>query len=341
MDIDPSTTEPELASLKENLAYTELEMNRLQSTVQKGGFRRSNNENEGAFRTQQAVYQASLTALSQKLNAKQQQLNSLDAQLTRLNIQSEQTQNDLSVAQDKLTRMEAVEDILAKNDIEAARLEVTSARNKLLELDEEKQKAHFEKSQTHNEIATIQADFNTQNLESLATKQKSAIELDARIQQNEFRTARLQVRSPVSGTVNELQVHTVGGVVTPAQPLMTILPDNAPLIIKAQVLNKDIGFVKPGMTVSIKVDTFEFQKYGTLEGIVKQVATDAHTDEKMGPIFDVLVTPSKTSFQVNGHTEPIHSGMSVSAEIKTGKRRIIEFFIYPMIKYWNEGVSVR
>lgn len=133
----------------------------------------------------------------------------------------------------------------------------------------------------------------------------------------------------------------IGGVVTPAQKLMTVVPFYTPLVVKATVLNKDIGFVKDGMPVSIKIDTFDFQKYGIVNGAMRSISKHSTDDEKLGPVYEVFVTPLETTLLVEGKRVPITSGMSLTAEIKVGKRRIIEFFIYPLIKYLDEGIKVR
>ena len=129
--------------------------------------------------------------------------------------------------------------------------------------------------------------------------------------------------------------------VTPAEKLVTIIPKDAPLIIQATVENKDSGFVKEGMEVAVKIDTFNFQKYGMIHGIVTHKADDAIEDEKLGPVYELYIEPKENYLEVNGEKVYLHSGMSVSAEMKVGKRRVIEFFLYPLIKYLDEGMSVR
>jgi hemolysin D len=120
-----------------------------------------------------------------------------------------------------------------------------------------------------------------------------------------------------------------------------VIPTGVPLIIHATVLNQDIGFVTKEMDASVKIDTFDFQKYGLIHGNVKHIADDAIEDEKLGPVYEIAITPSDTTLKGEGKTLSIHPGMSVTAELKVGKRRVIEFFIYPMIKYLDEGLSVR
>lgn len=101
------------------------------------------------------------------------------------------------------------------------------------------------------------------------------------------------LRSPIDGVVQQLAVTTVGGVVTPAQPLMTIVPAGSGLEVEAQVLNKDIGHVRPGQRVVNKVETFDFTRYGYIEGRVSWVGTDAVNDPKLGPVYPVRIELSR------------------------------------------------
>lgn len=149
------------------------------------------------------------------------------------------------------------------------------------------------------------------------------------------------LKAPMEGYINKIMVHTVGGVVQPAEPILTMVDKNAPLMIKAKVLNQDVGFVKSGMPVSIKVDTYNFQKYGILNGIVTIVPPNSVPDEQLGPVYEVYIKPENTTLMVEGKEETIKFGMSTTNEIKIGKRRIIEFFIYPLIKYMDESIKVK
>ena len=149
------------------------------------------------------------------------------------------------------------------------------------------------------------------------------------------------IKSPIDGYINKLEIHTLGGVVTPAQELMTVVPKDAKLKIKAKVMNQDIGFVEEGMDVSIKVDTFNFQKYGILKGKVLVVGANSILDEQMGQIYEIFIKPENLTLMVEGKEQSIKSGMSTTCEVNIGKRRIIEFFIYPLIKYLDESIKVR
>lgn len=129
--------------------------------------------------------------------------------------------------------------------------------------------------------------------------------------------------------------------VAPAEKLINIVPSDTPLMIKALIESKDSGFVEEGMDATVKVDTFSFQKYGTLNGRVTQVSHDSLEHDHLGLVYELMVDPLQTSLQVEGQQMALVTGMGVTVEVKTGMRRIIEFFIYPMIKYLDEGISVR
>ncbi len=157
----------------------------------------------------------------------------------------------------------------------------------------------------------------------------------------ESRDQLMRLTAPVAGTVQQLAVHTVGGVVTPAQPLMVIVPGDNPLEVEAFVENKDIGFVHGSQIAEVKIETFPFTKYGTLSGTVTQVSSDAIQDEKRGLVYAARVKLARTSLDVDGKTVNLTPGMAVTVEIKTGKRRVIEYFLSPLMQYSDESLKER
>ena len=149
------------------------------------------------------------------------------------------------------------------------------------------------------------------------------------------------LRSPIDGTVQQLTAHTIGGVVPAAQPIMLIVPSNGPVEVEAFIENKDKGFVHVGQTVAVKVDTFQYTKYGTLAGEVVHVSDDAIEDEKRGLIYAVRIRLNETTLNVEGQPKPVTPGMSVNVEIKTGDRRIIEYVLSPLLRHTRESLNER
>lgn len=147
--------------------------------------------------------------------------------------------------------------------------------------------------------------------------------------------------APVNGTVQQLAVHTVGGVVTPAQTIMTVVPDADALQIEAIVDNQDIGFIQAGQVATVKIETFPYTRYGTIVGKVVQVANDAKQDDKLGLIFTTKIALSTDTLSVDGRLLHLTPGMAVTAEIKTGRRRVISYLLSPLIQHANESMRER
>lgn len=151
----------------------------------------------------------------------------------------------------------------------------------------------------------------------------------------------MHLTAPVDGTVQQLVIHTIGGVVTPAQTLMTIVPAGSTLLVEAIVDNQDIGFVKEGQPAEVKVETFPFTRYGVLHGTVIQVSNDAKQDDKLGLIFTAEVALPRDTMQVDDRLIKLTPGMAVTTEIKTGRRRIISYVLSPLVEHLNESLHER
>jgi len=150
-----------------------------------------------------------------------------------------------------------------------------------------------------------------------------------------------QLRAPVNGVVKQLAIHTVGGVVTPAQRLMEIVPEGTPLEVEAFFRNRDIGFVETGQQTEVKVEAFPFTRYGTINGHIETLSEDAVQDETIGLVYTAKVLLEKSTLNVDGKTVTLSPGMAVTVEAKTGKRRLIEFLLSPLLRFSQESARER
>lgn len=155
------------------------------------------------------------------------------------------------------------------------------------------------------------------------------------------RQAEQAIVAPVDGIVEELAVNTVGGVVGPAQVLMKIVPEGASIEVEALVENRDIGFISIGQEAEVKVDAFNFTKYGLLDAKIADISNDAVENEIRGWNYRMRLELEHDSITVEDKLVRLTPGMSVTAEIKTGKRRLIEFFLSPLLRYKSESVRER
>ncbi|WP_374603257.1 HlyD family efflux transporter periplasmic adaptor subunit [Niveibacterium sp.] len=138
-----------------------------------------------------------------------------------------------------------------------------------------------------------------------------------------------------------LALHTEGGSVTPAQALMVIVPKQDQGEVEAVLENKGIGFVEPGQVAEIKVETFPFTRYGTIPAQVNFVSGDAIKYDKQGFIFQARLKLDRNAIQVDERNVPLSPGMAVSAEIKTGQRRVIGYFLSPVLETTNDSLRER
>ena len=160
-----------------------------------------------------------------------------------------------------------------------------------------------------------------------------------------------RLRAPVSGTVQQLAVNTVGGVVQPAQALMVIVPDDAQPVVEAYILNKDIGFIRVGQPVRVKLEAFPFTAYGVVPGVVETISRDAidlsqgngsqragnDKTAQQGLVYAVRIRLERRTIRVGGTDQLIGPGLAVQAEIVTGRRRIISYLLSPISQTLDEA----
>ena len=203
------------------------------------------------------------------------------------------------------------------------------------------EEAEAELNSIRSEGAQQRKSFRSEKLRELNEHQTRSRSSLLALTKAEERQNNRFLKAPVTGTVHQMQVHTVGGVVQPAEPLMVIVPDDAPLEVEAFVLNKDVGFLRPGLTAEIKVESFPYTRYGLIRGEVRHISRDSIEQEGIGRVYPMRVTLSRTKMLVNDRWEYLQPGMSVTVEVKTGKRRLIEFFLAPFMKYQDEALKER
>ncbi|MGD8852430.1 MAG: HlyD family type I secretion periplasmic adaptor subunit [Gammaproteobacteria bacterium] len=230
-----------------------------------------------------------------------------------------------------------------------------SAEQTWLELEEERVEQQQElaalKKRTQQVEASIQearkrrqaldAEFQRELLTKLAETERRIDRLEQERIKASQRTDLQRLRAPVAGVVQQLAVHTIGGVVTPAQTLMKIVPESESLEIEAWILNKDIGFVEEGQRAEIKIATFPFTRYGTIDGQMIDVSNDAITDEQKSLVYAARVLMQESVMRVGERLVNLAPGMAVTVEVKTGKRRLIEFILSPLLRYKSESLGER
>ncbi|MDF1589582.1 MAG: HlyD family type I secretion periplasmic adaptor subunit [Gammaproteobacteria bacterium] len=196
-------------------------------------------------------------------------------------------------------------------------------------------------SEVKYQLQTLTAQTKAKTLQEIAEYQRQLASLDEELAKATDLNAKQILYAPVSGQIQELAINTVGGVVTEAQQLMLIVPNEEQLEVEVFLENKDIGFVAEGMNAEIKIHTFPFTKYGVIDGQVTSVSDDATVDEKRGLIYRAHLLMKKSTIWVDNKEVRLMPGMAVTAEVKTGTRRVVEFFLAPLLRHGNESLRER
>jgi hemolysin D len=244
-----------------------------------------------------------------------------------------------------------------------ARPPVLDTQQQLVEKQAELKAAEHGMLQIEAEIRSLQAKLNEARAGYIAEatdRRTKALQRLAQLNQDITKARQKEsyrrLAAPVNGTVQGLKIHTPGAVVTTADILMTIVPDGTGIEVDALVPNKDIGFVQEGQDVEVKLEAFPFTRFGLINGRVRKLGRDAATAPQSptgGPAVTTaspaptgapaeLAYPAKVSLTqdwiaIDGRREPIRAGMRVSAEIKTGDRRVIEYLLSPVVQAVKEA----
>jgi hemolysin D len=206
------------------------------------------------------------------------------------------------------------------------------------------------------------AEYERSLFDELDKSEQKAAGLEQDVVKAEQRTSMQTLTAPVDGIVQQLAIHTIGGVVTPAQALMLVVPAESRLEIEAMISNRDIGFVEVGQSAAIKIDTFNFTRYGLLQGKVITVSQDAITrdkpQDKAGDaargaetsssepkgqelVYAARISVERTQMEIEDKQVKLSPGMAVTIEVKTGARRLISYLFSPLMRYKHDSLRER
>ncbi len=290
--------------------------------------------------------------LASRLAEQQQRMASLDQEVARKRADREaalasmrRIEQTLPLLRQRLDMRERLlkEGFMAELAVIDTRLEVGNAVSELAVLKERQKEAdsalkaaEFARAQALAEQASRTSAELAEARRRWQAGQQEAIKAA-------YREEHQVLTAPMAGTVQQLAVHTVGGVVNPAQGLMVVVPQEGGIEVEAQVLNKDVGFLRVGMPATVKLDAFEFTKFGALDGVVQWIAADAVKDERLGSYYPVRIALRGTHLPVAvGGQHPVaRLGMAVTADVLIGQRKAYEFFLGPLLKYQKESLRER
>ncbi len=366
IELDPTATQADRDRLARDLAQTQLEVARLDAlkrTAETGGAPGSLiappganpddvEQARAALRAQIDQQSAKVAALDQQISEKQAEEAEVAATIAKLNA-------SMPMLAEKERLHHKLHDLgygtsFAYLD---AQQQLSDAKRDLVVNAARADQAKAAGASLVRQKAQARSEFAAGVLADLAKAEEKQNELTQDLVKAQQKSTATDMRSPIDGVVEELAVHTVGGVVTPAQRLMIIVPDNQNLMVEAQLPNRDVGFVHPGQDVAVKIETFNFTRYGLIHGKVIDVSRDAVTqaDRQLdesgspsnappqpgSPTYLARISLDKSTMVVDGKVRPLQPGMAVTAEVRTGRRTIINYLLSPLARKSNEALHER
>jgi hemolysin D len=364
IELDPTINAAEASRLKSELVAAQVNVARLKAALIESD-------------TFQAPPEASQELVSTQRNFLVSQVGEYRAKLGALSRQAEQKEAEAATSAALVSKLEAIIPVIRQRFEIRRTLANAEIGSKLQYLEmlqaltEQEQELAVQKSRLREAQASARALVETQKqvkaeyqktvLDEMSKFEPKAASLEQELIKAEQRTKLQLLTAPVDGVVQQLAVHTPGGVVTPAQALLVVVPTDSHLEVEAMVSNRDIGFVEPGQSAEIKVDTFSFTKYGLIPGRVVSVSQDAisrNKPEKPGEkapgsevsssepsgqelVYSARVSLDRTQLQVENKVVSLSPGMAVTVEIKTGSRTVLSYLLSPLLRFKQESLRER
>ena len=366
IEIDTTISESERDRLSHEYLSAALDVARLKALLSLSAdplqsFAPPKDATEAQIETQKSLllnqlseYHAKVTGLDQQISQKEGNRSAVVATIDKLTQSIPMLQERAQMRQSLSEKGygSKLETLTAQQDLVEHQKELQVQQGRLVEAAGELESLREQRKQA-------EAEFKHTNLDKLVEAQQKAGSLHEQLLQAAKKFRLQTLTSPVDGTVQQLAVHTEGGVVTPAQALMSIVPSGSRIEIEAMISNKDIGFVQAGQEVDVKVDTFSFTRYGLLHGKVVSVSQDAIMREKPAGksgdrkqvgaenesseiegqelVYAARIALEQTQMDIDGRMVNLSPGMAITAEIKTGHRRIIGYLLSPLRRHVQQA----
>jgi hemolysin D len=308
------------------------------------------------MRAQAANENAKLADLDQQIEAKQAEAAEAEANANKL-----QASLPMLADQEQLLRTMRDQKIGSKLDWYQVNQQLIEQKHEIGVLAHRKEAAEAAQRALREQRAAAATQYQMEVLSELDKVRAQVSELNAELAKSQQRVSQNVLLAPIDGTVQQLAIHTIGGVVTPAESLLAIVPNDDSLVVEAAVQNRDVGFISAGQTVRIKVEAFNFTLYGLIEGKVLSVTRDAvqqssdnknngsnqnegdpaATDGQSGPVYLARIALDQDWMMTENGKVQLTPGMAVTAEIQTGQRRLISYLLSPLVRHVSESMRER
>jgi adhesin transport system membrane fusion protein len=293
-------------------------------------------EQEAIYRARQQQMQSELGILQSQLQQKQQEISEMQSRLGQLQRNLELTRQQRDIAKPLVEQ-----GVYPRVDFLALEREVSNLEGDIDALRLGIPRAHSAAEEIRRRMTQRQAEFRAQSLDELNRRRVELKSLQQMMSAGEDRVTRTDVRSPVRGTVKQVNLNTLGGVVKPGEPIMEIVPLDDTLLVEARIRPADIAFLRPGQKAMVKVTAYDFSIFGGLEGVVEAISADTILDEKGEHFYRVKLRTQTGTISYQGENLPIIPGMTASVDILTGEKSVLSYLLKPILKIKQNALRER
>jgi adhesin transport system membrane fusion protein len=345
LELESGTTGPELEQLRARLAALEMQETQLQA-VGSGDhprFAHSNGQfgelaaaQETLLRHKREAVERQETVMNQQAQQRRAELESQQAQEGSFQTQIAALEEQISIRTATFEKGYTSRVLLLDHHRELARIKAQFA-----ELQGQIVRSREAIMEVEARIAELRAKSQLDASQESSKVKNDLAEIRESIARSQDRVKRLTVRSPVRGTVKGLQTETVGGVIAPGSTMLEVIPIDAKLIVEARVLTKDIGFVRTGQSALVKVATYDYTRFGGIDGKIETISATTFQDDKGNPYYRARIQLEKNYVGNDPARNLVISGMTVLADIRTGEKTVLAYLLKPIVRASGESLRER
>jgi hemolysin D len=344
--MDSHLSEADTHKLENEVSRDKLQLRRIDAELHDADFKQQDDDPR-LFEEVYAQFQTNRAAYRQTLS--------------QLNAVAMQASEDIAGAKEERYRLGQALQVYKQTEAAYLKLEPKGYVSRLDVLEKRRQRIEAERDykvqaykisslkakmdETHSRIASLDSDYRKELLDSRSELEAKLDKLNQELRKQQYRNKLMALKAPQTSYVQNLATHTPGSIAPSGTVLLTLVPVNEPLEAEVLINNEDIGFVHPGQTAKIKLSSYEFQRYGTIDSSVFRISPDAiqqDEDSKKGHYaYKLLLALKRQSLEHDGHEYRLKPGMQVSAEVNVGSRTVMDFILSPIQKTLDEAATER
>jgi len=288
------------------------------------------------FTVRQQQLQSQMAILEDQLDQRKQELAELKAKEGGLRDSYNLANQELQI-----TRPLAAQGVVSQVDLLRLERSVNDIKADINAASLARPRAESAVAEAQKRLEERETTFRTEASQDLSKLKVELVSTQEELNANQDRVTRTEVRSPVRGTIKEIKIRTIGGVIQPGQPLIEVVPIEDTLLVEAQVRPSDIAFIRPKQAAVVKITAYDFSTYGGLDAVVEEISADTIQNEKGEHFFRIRLRTDKNYLGTEEKPLPIIPGMTATVDILTGHKTVLEYLLNPIMRARDTALRER